>query len=480
MYKENNSTFFKETLDKINNLVKDEKAPVINLGNLLHDQPGSEYGEVDVNQLMNDTINKANAVYQANHNQKDDEQQRLNEFDSIVGTAAYSAYALNVMCARDSFINKIDAFLDDPENEYFLEDNGITFKDKEAFRKELKDYTLEALKTGEKTAPLADFIAEVDEHIKASNQPNPRESFINSMGAYIATINHTLDNMSQDLSAETNKFKGILFPQRLLSSATVEADKIDYGIGNTIRNHTTVGMDREMNNNYDGLDNNPFVEDICKDLGVMLESQNISILYGDTVHPTDFLDHYNEGTISEAESEWARKQFDDITYRLAEKFNRQDPNHHQMVDINCFYANGRQIVSDDDMAAAGKSEDKMRELEQKVIAAMLSGENITVKSADKSMQTTLNPMVEPPKKAEFKFGQILQWIYELFVPSKKKEIEKVNAMNEKFEKNALSSEVSRVKMNFNELANNNTLNNNNQTHRPAQREKTNAMNGPQK
>lgn len=491
MYKERNEEFFRQVLDKATKQAKNEPSTTVDVGQMFIPLTGRTVNKIEVSQLLNDTINKANEVYLSSHElAKKEKNSRVNEFDCLAGTAAYTAYTLNVMCTREAIAKQIDAVLSDPENQDWLEENGISSSDIAPLSKELKDYTLEALKTSERTKPMAEFIEATEKKIEKTPFVGAREDLLKKMGIYVLSLDNHLDEVSYRLKKNNFDAKDELFtrPAFLESDNAISwniGEGFDYDIMNYTRNlgiahDVPEGGVRNMGNfHYTDINKKPLVEDLCKDLGVMLESQTINIISNDEVQPIDFIEHYQKGKLTKAESEWAHKRCEDIFFSVGYKFNKEDSNHHQMVDMNGFYANGKQIISDDEMKEAlSGSGDKMRKLEEKLVAAVLSGDDITVKSHDKSMQTTLKPVIDKPKKAEFKFGQIFQWIYDAIFSGKDKKIEKVNALNAKFEKNAYVADATRVKMSFNELANTTAA----KTVRPGQpkNERTKEMNSPQK
>lgn len=490
MYKEKNEKFFMEVLNMATKESKSVMPRVIDFGGTkFRNATHKKLLSIDVTNLLNDTINKANDVYMANHNATGKkENPYVKDIDCVCGTAAYTAFTMNTIWTRDVIIRKIGEILTDSKNENWLKENGISSKDIEPMIQEFKDYTLDALKSSERTKPIGDFIESLETK-EGDYYKNKHIELIDEMGVYVQTLNNELENLSDSLSKNDlslgddivhSAFKHA--NEQLLnrkhspfrSYISTYADNL--GIGHEIDSYSFTT----------DLSQKPVAEDLVRDIGVMLSSQNITILYGDEVHPTDFLDHYKAGNVSEAESKWAGERVNELKNMLTEKFNKKNPGKEQTIDLSCFYANGKQIVTKEEFENAktpsGDYDPKaLGKIEEKIMASMLAGDAITVKTPDKSMQTTVRPMVEPPKKAEFKFGQILQWIYENIFTNKNKEKAKVDAMNDKFEKNEFAANASRIKTSLYELSENGAfLTKRTKPAKSPYRERTTGMNGPQK
>lgn len=496
MYKEKNEAFFKEVLRKAIEASESTMPHFIPLeGVEFLNDTFKRFPMTSVTQLLNNTINSANEVYLANHKPERNGNVYTKDIDCLVGTTAYTAYTLNVMWARKSVIESIGDVLNDPQNADWIKENGFSPKDFEPLTRELKEYTLEAIRSNEKTKPMGDFINTVENKIENEEGYGNYEKVVDRMGLFVQFMNNEIDQLSVELRLnETMHYSMNLYRIFKESYNQICDGKHDVDLAKDITHYANfleIGheiTDPDMaffDYHTTDLSNKPIVEDFVKDIGVMLDSENVVILYGDKVHPTDFLDHYNEGTLSEEERNWAHERFDRMKYSLIGKFNSEDDQNNHEIDVDCFYSNGEPIITKEEWEKAKQStgkydDDAMAKMEEKIIAKMLSGDEITVKTKDKSMQTTLNPMITPPEKAEFKFGQILQWLYEFFFTNKSKETAKVNAMNERFEKNAFAPNLSRVSVKFNDLADNGVIRGLPRTNKPATHEKTNERKAPQK
>lgn len=481
MYKEKNEKFFMKILNEAFQKSESAIPHVMNFeGISFVNDSYKEMRLCDVTNLMNDTINKANEAYIANHTEPG---KHIDGVDCIAGTAAYTALTMNTIWARDAVLGKIDEYLKDSQNEKELKANGISPKDFEPLKKELKDYTLEALKSNERTKPIGEFIESLENKMP-EEMKNNRLELLDTMGLYVQSLNNDLEKLSSSLKKGTKPWKD--FVKDAFRSADLQITSKAFS--NEILNYARdlgIGHENGTFTDISELGKKPVAEDLVKDIGVMLDSQNITILYGDEVHPTDFLEHYKSGNLSEAESKWAGERVNELKNMLAETFSYENPEKDQTIDLSCFYANGKQIVTKEELEKAKtpsgeydpKALDKMNE---KLMASMLSGDNITVKSPDNSMQTTVRPMVEPPKKAEFKFGQILKWIYEYFFTNKNKEKAKVDAMNDKFEKNEVAAKASRIKTSLVELSGNGVYYTLRTPTTKPPRERTTGLNGPQR
>jgi len=156
------------------------------------------------------------------------------------------------------------------------------------------------------------------------------------------------------------------------------------------------------------------------------------------------------------------------------------------AEICDFYANGQRIISYDEARKANNDKgendpQKYGALEAIVVAKVLSGEKVTAKARaiDDYETVLINPEIAKPKETKLSISTFFKWLWEKLFSNVKKEIGKVDEMNERFEKNTGESKAARMKTDFKSLIKSDTVERIN-TQREKSAEKTASLNGPQK
>lgn len=363
------------------------------------------------------------------------------EVRSNFESAIFTASALSAIEAREQMHKAIKTVVTSDRYKGWLESKGITENDRDSFISELQDYVTETLNT-------SDISKDVKYIDKMTQRGNDREARLNNLYAnavpYITTMTDTL---SKNIRA-------------------IEGNKLDDRQSQTLVNNA---CDIAFRDSF------PFVtipadSGLCQTMIVntardikinpSASIHTIEVMYGkdDEVHPTDFLEHYNQGKpLTKDEQEWARRRYVD----MADSVMSDVHDINSRTDWGCFMANGEQIISKERMDAFnGLSSDKDRaeataQMEQDIVASMLSGKEITAVPHNSDKRVMINPTVSEPQKPKFSFSNIIKWFKSLFSSAERNKAKaKVDEMNANFADNLARAEDknARSKISFKELA----------------------------
>ncbi len=450
MYKEKNSKVFNEILDMAIGGAQRNFPPVYNV------QSGMEVVSLSLPEIFEDSM----ARFELLRLNKDIDPNRKN----LVFASSYAAYSLNTMYARDEIINNIDDFFLGDDNLKWLKNNGLSEKDFEPLKAELKKVTDDALRADPDTKEIADFIAKID---AANPTKEQREDFYKSSVNMLRYLNQGIENSRESgwkFNAKTAVYNAHA------DAARFEKDK------------TLCDLMRDYVIRVDNVFTNESKLDV-------VNYKNLGISYGEgkSVHPTTFLEHFNENpaSLTKEELEWAHSVYSDMA-SFVNNSSTDGKERDYKAEICDFYANGQRIISYDEARNAknGKGENdpqKYGALEAIVVAKVLSGEKVTAKARaiDDYETVLINPEIAKPKETKLSISTFFKWLWEKLFSNVKKEIGKVDKMNEKFEKNTGESKAARMKTDFKSLVKSDTVERIN-TQREKSPEKTASLNGPQK
>lgn len=363
------------------------------------------------------------------------------EVRSNFQSAIFTASALSAIEAREQMHHEIENLVNSDKYMGWLENNGISESDREPFISELKDYVTETLNT-------SDISKDVKYIDKMTQRGNDREARLNNLYANaVPYITKMTDTLSRNIRAiEGNKLDDRQ-SQALVNNACDIAFRDSFPF-------VTIPADS-------GLCQTMIVN-TARDIKINPSASihTIEVMYGkdDEVHPTDFLEHYNQGKpLTKEEQEWARRRYAD----MADSVMSDVHDINSRTDWGCFMANGEQIISRERMDAFnGLSSDKDRaeaaaKMEQDIVAAMLSGKEITAVPHNSDKRVMINPTVSEPQKPKFSFSNIIKWFKSLFSSAERDKAKaKVDEMNANFADNLARAEDknARSKISFRELA----------------------------
>lgn len=363
------------------------------------------------------------------------------EVRSNFESAIFTASALSAIEAREQMHRAIHTVVTSDRYKGWLESNGITENDRDSFISELKDYVTETLNTSD----ISKDVKYVD---KMTQRKVNRAALLNDV---FATSVPYITRMTDTLSRNIRAIEGTKLDDR--QSNALVGNACDIAFRDSFP-FVTIPADS-------GLCQTMIVN-TARDIKINPSASihTIEVMYGkdDEVHPTDFLEHYNQGKpLTKEEQEWARRRYVDMVDSVMSDVH--DIN--SRTDWDCFMANGEQIISKERMEAfENLSSDKERaeataQMEQDIVAAMLSGKEITAVPHNSDKRVMINPTISEPQKPKFSFSNIIKWFKSLFSSAERDKAKaKVDEMNANFADNLVRAEDknARSKISFKELA----------------------------
>lgn len=466
MYKETKSDFFNAVLK-----MAMKNAQRASVASFEVNEDGGKMQNITIPTLMN----RAGALMEAfepaaetafenpNDRQKDTERKNL-----VISTA-FAVHTLNTMSAREGLRNQFDAILTDEDNKDWLKSNGISSKDIEPLKQELISVFDDALKADPNTREIIDFIEKAEDANPTAGQ---RDKFMLDCVNMLCNLENHLDR-----SADEEVFNN--------TSAEFRKDTLESSMGFT--RFSPKSQNILMLRDYIKAVGDQFDKDNYMNV---MNFNNIGISFGEKVHPTTFLEHFNKAPedLTQDELDWAHKIFTQMSSYSSVSPVDGKP-HLYNIDINDYQdEEGFPIIRQEDIKKAQeKDEDgkvnpnKYTMLEAVVVAKVLSGEKVAAwgMSPDGNEKVLINPAIERPEEPKFSIANFFQWLWEKITSSISKEAEKVDEMNEQFEKNKGEINAVRTKIDFKELSKTNAIDKL-KTHIEKSNEKTVSLGGPQK
>lgn len=397
------------------------------------------------------------------------DRQKDTERKNLVVSTAFAVHTLNTMSAREELRNQFDAILTDEDNKDWLKSNGISSKDIEPLKQELIGVFDDALKADPNTREIIDFIEKAEEANPTAGQ---RDKFMLDCVNMLCNLENHLDR-----SADEEVFNN--------TSAEFRKDTLESSMGFT--RFSPKSQNVIMLRDYIKAVGDQFDKDNYMNV---MNFNNIGISFGEKVHPTTFLEHFNKAPedLTQDELDWAHKIFTQMSSYSSVSPVDGKP-HLYNIDINDFQdEEGFPIIRQEDIKKAQeKDEDgeinpnRYTMLEAVVVAKVLSGEKVAAwgMSPDGNEKVLINPAIERPEEPKFSIANFFKWLWEKITSSIGKEAAKVDEMNEQFEKNKGEINAVRTKIDFNELSKTNAIDKL-KTHIEKSNEKTVSLGGPQK
>lgn len=435
MYKEKNEQIFMKILNTAINNVQNAEMPVYHVGANLFEN----FRTVSMTDLIERSIGLVEKFEPAMESTEIKEKniEKDNSRKTLVPAAAYSAYALHTIYVRDSINNQIDLLL---ENKEMLAQNGIKENDIEPFKKELKSAMDEMLKEEPETREIAEFIEKID---AANMTKEEREGF------YTDSV-RMIDKLETFLDASSNEkiFKQIYF---FKNEMIANARAVDF--------YDAKGKNLDLMEDFIRGIEEKYVEN--KEINV-ISLKNLGISYDKSVTPQSFLESFNKDPkkLSKKELNYAHNIYNHMSDFVS--ISPEDGKPRLLnVELPLFGIDGGvNIVTRDEAEEAKGNDNKIKLLEARVVAKVLSGEKVTgIAKGDNNHRekVLINPTIETPEMPEFSLGNFFKWLWEKITSCISKEIKNINEMNDKFEKNAGEITATRTKMSFNEIAETNLM-----------------------
>lgn len=466
MYKETKSDLFNSVLKTAMKNVQRANAASFEVN-----EDGGKMQNITISTLMN----RAGALMEAFDPAKEttlensNDRQKDTERKNLVVSTAFAAHTLNIMNAREELRNQFDAILTDEDNKGWLKSNGISSKDIEPLKQELIGVLDDALKADPNTREIVGFIEKAEAVNTTAGQ---RDKFMLDCVNMLCNLENHLDR-----SADEEVFNN--------TSAEFIKDTLE----------SSMGFTRFSPKSQNILMLRDYIKDVAEQFDKdnymkVMNFNNIGISFGEKIHPTTFLEHFNEAPedLTQEELDWAHKLFTQMSSFSSVSAEDGKP-HLYNIDINDFQdEEGFPIIRQEDIKRAlEKDEDgevnpnKYAMLEAVVVAKVLSGEKVTAwgMSPEGNEKVLINPAIERPEEPKFSIANFFKWLWEKITSSIGKEAAKVDEMNEQFEKNAGEIKAVRTKIDFNELAKGGAIEKLN-NHIEKSNEKTVSLDGPRK
>ena len=350
MDKEAKNELFKEILGNVSKTVEGKLPNELTVGDL---SKGKTLSTKDFFNNLNNLYEK-NGVYSVAHFQfASDEQVRRN----LSRGTAFCVKAMNSMLMETLFKDNIDAYFNDPGNDYTF--SKFSAEEKESLKSELKDYIGKTLDVGANSLSEKQFIHE----LKPGFTVDTYKSGLNCL----YNFNTFLDkNRDDDF---INKFWNTYDPVNGKFADETQKKIVSVITGSVVELGDEKGWD------------------ITKDVREFL----VSYKDGENeINPKDFVDHFKNSTLSEEEMNWASDIYRDMidwgTSSLSIGFEDI------MVDGKPMF--NEEITHDKELLAMSE-----------VVARALSGEKVTAKDMD-SNEHLLSPNIhlsksEPEKEKSF-------------------------------------------------------------------------------
>lgn len=348
---------------------------------------------------------------------------------TALNTAYSSIRALRTVCnltAAQQIKNSLnDLFRDTPANNQWFEENGLGKVNKEELHQLMSNYVDQKLEDIYKSQGLNDL----PDDLKHQCEKMKPSQALQECFDYVYTVNKQLLNGVAPEDAISPRTPDPDTRRKVFSEhfVTEMADVID-NYSKTINN--AVPKDR----NWFELTTDSFADGM---------NVNINFHKDNTVNPHEFLKRYNENALTDADKEWADNIFRSI----------QDGHKGLPIDFQDFYANGEPLITMQDYAKLEQGQTTVEDLNRKIVASMLSGDQVSFQPVGAEKPVYVNPSIHNASEKAGFFESIWEWFLSLFnkTTDRQKINEQINEMNEKFEKN---NTAERTKMSFDALVDN--------------------------
>ena len=184
---------------------------------------------------------------------------------------------------------------------------------------------------------------------------------------------------------------------------------------------------------------------------------NLYIPYDrNTIKPHEFLQHFNEdpNSLTEEERNWARNLFDNIQNQVMAKAALSGTGKGNFVWTD-FVVGDREIISEDEVSDVTNGVKDVSDLECKVIASVLSGDDVSLKpEKENGPKLHINPEIickEPEGFIERIIDRILNWL------NNYKDKKAIESMNDAFSQQEKEVDAERIEMTIDDLVGENSF-----------------------
>lgn len=305
------------------------------------------------------------------------------ESKGFAGAEAFALNAFNVVAHTRELHKQIDDYFSKDVNQTLLDAFGMNEEEKAAYRKELKEKVSDAIgfkgNTPEETAFIDKINAAFDMNEGSSNADYLKETL-----NYLSNVSRYIENGASQKDALDAAFNDASFLGGNIDIATVLSSEIS-----TFAD--TLGKDEKMTESV--------MQNVTKNYVDEIDNREVS--------PESFSYSYekNPQNLTKDEKAWAQKAFGRIIFNTMDMESGWDVFN---MDLTNFRANGEQIISDEEFQnaknqAGALNPEKLEEFQEKIVAKMAAGAEISVIDRIPEKSVNINPAEIKVKTAAEKF-----------------------------------------------------------------------------
>lgn len=308
------------------------------------------------------------------------------ESKGFAGAEAFALNAFNVVAHTRELHKQIDDYFANEVNQTLLDAYGMNEEEKTAYRKELKEKVSDSIGFKGNTPEENAFIDKINAAFDM-NQGNSNADYLKETLNYLSNVSRYIENGASQKDALTTAFNDASFTGANIDIATVLSSEISILAD-------SLGKDEKKNDLY--------MKDISANYVDEIDNREVS--------PESFSYSYekNPQNLTKDEKAWAQKAFGRIIFNTMDMESGWDVFN---MDLTNFRANGEQIISDEEFQNAKNqtgalNPEKMEEFQEKIVAKMASGAEISVidRTPEKAVNINLAEIKAKTPAEKFLFG----------------------------------------------------------------------------
>ena len=312
--------------------------------------------------------------------------QLLGKGSANKGFASAEAFALNafnIVAHTRELHKQIDNYFSKDINQTLLDAYGMTEEEKTALNKQLKEKVSDAIGFKGNTPEETAFIDKVNA-VFDMNEGNSNSDLLKETLNYLSNVSRYIENGASQKDALDAAFNDASFLGGNIDIATVLSSEISSF-------SDSLGKDEKKTESV--------MQNVTKNYVDEIDSKEVS--------PESFSWSYqnNPNNLTSDEKAWAQKVFGRILFNTMDAENGWDVFN---MDLTNFRANGEQIISDEEFKSAKNEKgdfipEKQAALQEKIVAKMASGAEISVVDRAPEKAVNINPAEIKPKTQAEKF-----------------------------------------------------------------------------
>ena len=299
--------------------------------------------------------------------------QHLGNRSGNKGFASAEAFALNafnIVANTRELHKQIDDYFSNDVNQTLLDAFGMNEEEKNAYRKQLKDMVSDTIGFKGNTPEETAFIEKVNAVFDMGEGSNV--DYMKETLNYLSNVSRYIENGANHKDALDAAFNDASFLGGNIDIATVLSSEIS-----TFAD--TLGKDEKMTESV--------MQNVTKNYVDEIDSKEVT--------PESFSRSYqtNPNNLTSDEKAWAQKAFGRILFSTMDLENGWDVFN---MDLTNFRANGEQIITAEEFGNAfdkngGINPEKQAALQEKIVAKMASGAEISVVDRTPEKAVNINP-----------------------------------------------------------------------------------------